>query len=103
MSLAYIDAVALVEESGPFQGEEPWVPLACENLDNGMMEIADFQTSNSVSWATVDDDDREWWHLKPETVALSLAIDNEGFVHGAQMNEQEFAQFKNEIQEDQEK
>ena len=102
MGLAYLDATALVDQPGPFQGEEPWVPLAYEHLLDGRLKETDFVDGAWLASMEVTGDDRTWWHLKPGTVALSLTISNDGFVSGAEMTEQDYAELQKEIQEDQE-
>ena len=95
--LSYIEAQVLVEHPGPFQGEEPWVPLAYENMLEGRTNEIELNDSSWISWMQVSESDKMGWYLDESTISVTLTTNNEGFIFGVQLNQQAHDEFLSEI------
>jgi len=82
---------------GKFEGEPEYAPYYYDlAMENGEDELVFDSDDTPVSIFYVSDEDREMFHIKPETHAILLWVSDDGFVNTQEMTETEVSAFIDE-------
>ena len=91
--MTYEEAQGIVSRPGRFEGCLPWIVMAYEDSLNGCWE----EEGQGESHVAVSDDDIKDWKLSPDTVAVSLYEDSQGFVYGTEFTADSYDEYLNEL------